>query len=189
MVKLLESIDVVFQDVSLGTEYTLLEEDFFDTFYNHFDQIGESFFSNMDTTPQDILLKFGFQWPVSSHEIAIKAMINRCRAENQFMSWQDVTHDYFCEHQAISFLSPEAFVYYLPAMMKLYLQGQENMWYAYKFEFYIKRAYKEIIALLNHEQVGFIIDFLQLYCEDNNSPYERDEMILIIKKIKESLSG
>lgn len=187
--KLLESIDVVFQDVSLGTAYTLLEEDFFDTFYNHFDQIGESFFSNMDTTPQDVLLKFGFQWPASSHEIAIKAMINRCRAENQFMSWQDVTHDYFYEHDAISFLSPEAFVYYLPAMMKLYLQGQENMYYLQYFIFYIERAYKEIIALLNQEQVSFIIDFLQLDCDRCHSSYERDELRRIIKNIKENLSG
>ena len=190
ILKLLDSIEVAFRGVSLGNAYTLLEEDFFDTHYRHFDKIDDQYLSANNCTPRDLLLKWGFDWPISSQEIAIKAIENRCRAENQFKSWSEVTYNYFCTHNAITFLSPDAFVYYLPAMMQIYLENYQsnlNMYYIDSFIFYIETFHQKIISLLTNEQLNATIEFLKFYAENYKCPNETYRINQIIDKLTEKM--
>jgi|GEM_PF-6339065 len=171
---LVDEIRTAFQSVELGDEYTLLEEDFYDTggLRRHFDQLGCDergvyisptlciAFSEIEAR-----IRCHF-WPDLSQDIALEALHGRQRARNPFPRWQDVTFPYLNAHRAVGFLSVQAFKYYLPAAMLIFIdryrQGFEAIFFQ-DFECTLLWRADDYIESFDRAQKDAIVRFLKYY--------------------------
>ncbi|MDE2421732.1 MAG: hypothetical protein KGO49_11210, partial [Gammaproteobacteria bacterium] len=194
--KLIQMIESAFCDVKLGDEYTLLEEDFYDSagVRRHFDQlgsdplkvyIGKDFGIEFSELKQEIL-EMPY-WPESSKQIALIALNNRQKAINQFDSWREISYEYLNAHLAAIFLSPKAFRYYLPAAITIFIRNNRNYQYCDFFnsiEFILLHNSGEYIKLFNTDQLRCVCSFLE---SCNN--LDKEQVDSTIKQIKLKISN
>ena len=163
---LINAIEIAFDGVVLGDEYTLLEEDFFDTHNRHFDGLDDQYIHAMAEHGDNLLELWGFQWPESSLEIGRAAIARRCKATNPFNTWQEVTHEYLNAHLAAVFLSPKAFRYYFPAAAILYVKkefDQDQGDFIYGFLHVIEHVPQNYQSAFDPAQLECATRFLAVY--------------------------
>lgn len=87
-------LDKVFPAIELGNNRSLFEEDFYDTHYRYFDQVDDAYLNALNMSPENLILKWGFDWPEFYIKIGIEAVKARSRPYEGINKWQDVTYEY-----------------------------------------------------------------------------------------------
>lgn len=157
------SIRDIFPEYELNTERTLFECDFYDTHYRYFDEIDDNYLTAINMSAEDLVLKYGFDWPKFYTEAGVDAANSRSRPQEGIKIWKDVSYEYlYYFGQSCSFLGSDGFKFFLPAALFHYLaRPDRNNSFMESFVFRLDMQWAEDSNFFNDLQKKFIINFLK----------------------------
>lgn len=172
---LLSQITLEFKKVSLGNDYTLPEEDYADTSYWHFDKRRPDLNLTEDEwIDQEIRFFETCGWLTVDKEEAIQAIKEKRKMSNRFENPLDIPALYLNSYSTgFSYLKPQAYLYYTPAIMKFTLSNPEAF-YSNSFTSWLYRLVRadthelisELLKSFSKEQIGVLREFL-VYISDS----------------------
>lgn len=111
----MDSFFKAFSKATLGKEVSLLEHDITDRFGVHVRK------KNIN---KKLINDVGFLWGDLEADFLLKFLRDNILPVERFTSWQEISASYFEKHSnVISFISPQAFRYYIPAFVVNSLNG------------------------------------------------------------------
>ena len=160
-----QRIITAFADVQLAGARTLLECDFYDTHYRYFDEVDDQYLTAVENSAEDLLLKYGFDWPEHYMSLGLTALKNRARPDEQIKFWTEVDHEYLYYFGGeCCFLDSEGFRFFLPAAMSRFLDaGEKNTTFIDHFINRLDLKWGKDAAYFNNEQKAVIAEFVQQY--------------------------
>ena len=163
-VKTEELLEKIFPPFQLGDNRSLLECDFYDTHYGYFDQIDDDYLSAISMSSEDLILKFGFDWPEFYLQAGLEAARSRSRPYEGVRTWKDVSYAYLSYFgQDCGCLSSEGFKFFLPAAIYHFLTTDQNKAYMDWFVFRLESQWGKDNHVFNEAQKKFIIEFIKKY--------------------------
>ncbi|ENU24181.1 hypothetical protein F993_01497 [Acinetobacter proteolyticus] len=178
---LLEQIEVKFKNITLGDNYTLAEEDYADTSHWYFDEKGiDHNLTDEEWRDQEVRFFETCSWLSADQEEAIQAIKEKRKMANRFSNPLDIPVLYLnCYSTGYSYLKPQAYLFYTPAIMKYFLSDTEIL-YSNSFTSWLSRligadTYEDVTTLLqffSKDQVLILKEFL-LYATKSNVENER----------------
>ena len=160
---LIVSIKASFSDASLGEEHTLLEQDFFDTTNRYLSDVSAQYLKATHSSVEDVVSLY---WPESSRKTALEAIKHGVKAVNPYKCWQEIPVDYFDVHEAVGYLSPKAFNFYLPAAMTMFVirnETNEDIDFFDSFLYALLFRHEKYIAYFSHDALQSVLFFLNYY--------------------------
>ncbi|WP_173910729.1 DUF6714 family protein [Acinetobacter sp. Marseille-Q1618] len=146
----------------LGENRSLLECDFYDTHRRYFDRIEDNYLSAVEMTAEDLLIKWGFDWPEFYLQAGLEAARSRTRPQEGINTWKDVSYEYlYYFGYNCSFLSSEGYKFFLPAALYYFLSTDENKAYMDWFVFRLNSQWETDQHVFNDAQKKFIIEFVK----------------------------
>ncbi|MFI8143553.1 hypothetical protein [Acinetobacter sp. ABJ_C5_2] len=177
---LLQLIEQEYKDVTLGDNYTLAEEDYADTSYWYFDkQHPDSNLTAEEWASQELGFFETCGWLAADQEEAIQAIKEKRKMANRFRNPLEIPSLYLNMHfTGFSYLAPQAYLFYTPAIMKHYL-NEPDFFYNNSFTWWLHRLERAnspdlIKALLEYfdvQQVDVLEKFL-LYVFKSSNEYK-----------------
>ena len=160
-----DQLEKTFPPFELGENRSLLECDFNDTYRCYFDQINDDFLSQVQMSPEDLLLEINFDWPEFYLQIGIEAARLRSRPNERIRTWKDVSYEYlYYFGQNCSFLNSEGFKFYLPAAIYHFLTTDQNKAFMDSFGVRLNTRWDEDNHVFSDAQKQFIIKFKRTHC-------------------------
>lgn len=166
---LLKQIEQEFNGLSLGNNYTLAEEDYADTSYWYFDKPHPN--SNL-TAEEWASQELGFfetcGWLSADRDEAIHAIKEKRKMRNRFENPLNIPSLYLNMHfTGFSYLTPQAYLFYTPAIMKHYLNEPDSL-YSNSFTWWLNRlkrantpdSIKTLLEYFDVQQVDVLEKFL-----------------------------
>lgn len=164
-----KQIEQEYKDVTLGDNYTLAEEDYADTSYWYFDkQHPDSNLTAEEWASQELGFFETCGWLAADQEEAIQAIKEKRKMANRFSNPLEIPSLYLNMHfTGFSYLAPQAYLFYTPAIMKHYL-NEPDFFYNNSFTWWLNRLERAnspdlIKALLEYfdvQQVDVLEKFL-----------------------------
>ncbi|MDI1221677.1 MULTISPECIES: hypothetical protein [Acinetobacter] len=160
-----DQLEKTFPPFELGENRSLLECDFFDTYYCYFDQIDDDFLSQRQMSTEDLFLKINFDWPEFYLQIGLEAAHLRSRPNERIRTWKDVSYEYlYYFGQECYSLSSEGFKFYLPAAIYHFLTTDQNKAFMDSFGFRLNTRWGEDNHVFSDAQKEFIAKFKREHC-------------------------
>ncbi|AWL27887.1 hypothetical protein DJ533_04445 [Acinetobacter defluvii] len=157
-----ETLEKIFPPFSLGENRSLLECDFYDTHYRYFDQIDDDYLSAVEMTAEDLLLKWGFDWPEFYLQVGLEAARSRTRPLEGITTWKDISYQYlYYFGYNCSFLSSEGYKLFFPAAVYHFLTTDQNKAYIDWFIFRLNSQWEKDNHVFNDIQKEFIFEFVK----------------------------
>lgn len=177
---LLKQIEQEFKGLSLGNNYTLAEEDYADTSYWYFDkQHPDSNLTAEEWASQELGFFETCGWLAADQEEAIQAIKEKRKMTNRFSNPLEIPSLYLNMHfTGFSYLAPQAYLFYTPAIMKHYL-NEPDFFYNNSFRWWLNRLkranspdlIKELLEYFDVQQVDVLEKFL-LYVFKSSNEYK-----------------
>lgn len=177
---LLKQIEQEFKGLSLGNNYTLAEEDYADTSYWYFDkQHPDSNLTAEEWASQELGFFETCGWLTADQEEAIQAIKEKRKMANRFSNPLEIPSLYLNMHfTGFSYLTPQAYLFYSPAIMKHYLNEPDSL-YSNSFRWWLNRLkranspdlIKELLEYFDVQQVDVLEKFL-LYVFKSSNEYK-----------------
>ena len=157
------SVELIFPEYFLSIERTLFECDFYDTHYRYFDQVDDAYLNALNMSPENLILKWGFEWPEFYTKVGLEALKTRSRPYEGIRTWKDVNYEYlYYFGQSCSFLGSDGFKFFLPAALFHYLaRPDRNNSFMDSFVFRLDSQWGQDVHFFNDSQKKFIIEFVK----------------------------
>ena len=175
-----KQIEQEYKDVTLGDNYTLAEEDYADTSYWYFDkQHPDSHLTAEEWASQELGFFETCGWLAADQEEAIQAIKEKRKMVNRFSNPLEIPSLYLNMYfTGFSYLAPQAYLFYTPAIMKHYLNEPDSLysnsltWWLHRLE----RAnspdlIKALLEYFDVQQVDVLEKFL-LYVFKSSNEYK-----------------
>ncbi|MEN3978977.1 DUF6714 family protein [Acinetobacter sp. CWB-B33] len=157
-----ELLEEIFPPFELWDNRSLFECDFYDTHYGYFDQIDNSYLAVIETSAEDVILEYGFDWPEFYTQVGLEAVRSRSRPLEGIKTWKDVSYEYlYYFGQNCCYLSSEGFKFFLPAALYYFLSIDENKAYMDSFIFRLNSQWEKDQHVFNDAQKKFIVEFIK----------------------------
>jgi len=162
-------IEFEFKNVTLGDAYTLPEEDYADTSYWYFDKRRTNLnLTEEEWVKQELFLLETGNWFREDFKEAVNAIKEKRKMNNRYSNPFEIPVSYLDNYYTgFSFLEPQGFLFYTPAIMSSVLKDTEVLSSpCFSYWFYrLKRSntFEEISKLLNcftKAQIEVLKDFL-----------------------------
>ena len=158
------SIEKIFPPFQLGSNRSLLECDFYDTHYRYFDQIDDNYLSAVEMTAEDLLLKWGFDWPEFYLQAGLEAARSSTRPIEGINTCKDVNYEYlYYFGDNCNFLSSEGYKFFFSTAVYHFLTTNQNKSYMDWFIFRLESRWETDKYVFNDAQKKFIIEFVKEY--------------------------
>ncbi|GAB3046099.1 hypothetical protein GCM10027155_09370 [Acinetobacter apis] len=189
---LLNHIRQEFKDVILGDSYTLVEEDYADTAYWHFDKehIDSNLTSEEWNAKEINFLKTSnlFQEDI---EEAIRSILEKRKMSNRFLNPLEIPPTYLDKYfTGFSYLKPEGYIFYTPSMMLYVLENSEEALRWNGFTWWLFRLNRNdsnrVFKCLTKNQLNILTEFLKYLIGLNTiNKFDKGEDIrAVLKKIQ-----
>lgn len=157
-------LEKIFPEYQLTNQRTLFECDFYDTHYRFFDEIDDDYLKALNnSSPQDLILKWGFDWPAHYLKIGLQAVESRSRPQENIQSWKDISYEYlFYFSDSCCFLETEGFKFFLPAAIFHYLDladSTTSLGFMDHFLHRLKYASTKDLSVFDSIQKDFLSEF------------------------------
>lgn len=162
-------IEFEFKNVTLGDAYTLPEEDYADTSYWYFDKRRTDLnLTEEEWIKQELYLLETGNWFRDEFNEAVNAIKEKRKMNNRYFNPFEIPVSYLDNYYTgFSFLEPQGFLFYTPAIMSSVLKDTEVLSSpSFSYWFYRLRrsnTFEEISQLLNcftKAQIEVLKDFL-----------------------------
>lgn len=190
---LLRQIKREFKNVTLGDAYTLLEEDYADTSYWYFDKRRTDLnLTEEEWIKQEIHFIDTSGWFPEDRQEAIQAIKEKRKMSNRYSDPLNIPSIYLDRYSTgFSFIEPQAYLFYTPAIMIHILIKPENL-YSSSFQSWLFRlswanSYESISQLLKYfskTQVEILINFLTFILSMNTDNSRVKECLENIKLLE-----
>ncbi|MDO3665354.1 hypothetical protein [Acinetobacter higginsii] len=187
---LMKQVDFAFHNVELGNNYTLAEEDYADTSYWYFDKTHpDSNLTEEEWRDQESRFIETGGWLSADQTEALQAIEEKRKMINRFSNPLDIPILYLnCYSSGFSYLKPQAYLFYTPAIMKNFLEDQE-VFYTNSFTSWLDRltwansleSILDLIRYFSKDQIEVLQDFL-LYVL--SSVVENDDVKIALDNLK-----
>ena len=148
-----ELLEEIFPPFELWDNRSLFECDFYDTHYGYFDQIDNSYLAVIETSAEDVILEYGFDWPEFYTQVGLEAVRSRSRPLEGIKTWKDVSYEYlYYFGQNCCYLSSEGFKFFLHAALYYFLSIDENKAYMDSFIFRLNSQWEKDQHVFNDAQ-------------------------------------
>ncbi|EPF72536.1 hypothetical protein GCM10025882_31620 [Acinetobacter gyllenbergii] len=189
---LLQLIEQEFKDVTLGDNYTLAEEDYADTSYWYFDkQHPDSNLTAEEWASQELGFFETCAWLAADKEEAIQAIKEKRKMANRFSNPLEIPSLYLNMHfTGFSYLAPQAYLFYTPAIMKHYLSDADSL-YSNSFTWWLTRLrrannpdlIKKVLQFFVEQQIVILEEFLMYVFKSNN---ENNDVKVALENLKQT---
>lgn len=162
-------IELEFKNVTLGNAYTLPEEDYADTSYWYFDKRRTDLnLTEEEWIKQELRLLETGSWFREDFEEAVNAIKEKRKMNNRYSNPFEIPVLYLNNyHTGFSFLKPQGFLFYTPAIMSCVLKDTEvlssNSFLSWFYRLRESNSFEVISKLLNcftKAQIEVLKDFL-----------------------------
>lgn len=176
---MIERMNQVFANCTLGEERTLFEGAFYDFNHLYFEETTNEDLISMGDTIDSLISKWLINPTIYKNykDIAINALENNKRPDEKIMFWKDVTQQYLCDFcNSLCFLSQKGKKFFFISAIYVYLKEkdtQEDDYYIYDFLEMLEDQSHDFSDLLDKNQKKFIKEFLKTYFPDEKNIYTR----------------
>ncbi|MDC4862252.1 DUF6714 family protein [Acinetobacter baumannii] len=164
-----KKIILEYKNVTLGDAYTLPEEDYADTSYWYFDKRRTDLnLTEEEWVKQELYLLETGNWFIEDFEEAVNAIKEKRKMNNRYSNPFEIPVSYLNNyHTGFSFLKPQGFLFYTPAIMSSVLKDTEVLsspsFLSWFYRLRSSNTFEEISKLLNcftKAQIEVLKDFL-----------------------------
>ncbi|MGB8811208.1 MAG: DUF6714 family protein [Acinetobacter calcoaceticus] len=162
-------IELEFKNVTLGDAYTLPEEDYADTSYWYFDKRRTDLnLTEEEWVKQELYLLETGNWFREDFNEAVNAIKEKRKMNNRYFNPFEIPVSYLDNYYTgFSFLEPQGFLFYTPAIMSSVLKDTEVLsspgFLSWFYRLRSSNTFEEISKLLNcftKAQIEVLKDFL-----------------------------
>ncbi|MDC4305438.1 hypothetical protein NQ624_04190 [Acinetobacter baumannii] len=162
-------IELEFKNVTLRDAYTLPEEDYADTSYWYFDKRRTNLnLTEEEWVKQELFLLETGNWFREDFKEAVNAIKEKRKMNNRYFNPFEIPVSYLNNyHTGFSFLKPQGFLFYTPAIMSSVLKDTEVLsspcFLSWFYRLRRSNTFEEISKLLNcftKAQIEVLKDFL-----------------------------
>ncbi|WP_445535971.1 DUF6714 family protein [Acinetobacter sp. G18] len=162
-------IELEFKNVTLGDAYTLPEEDYADTSYWYFDKRRTDLnLTEEEWVKQELHLLETGSWFREDFKEAVNAIKEKRKMNNRYVNPFEIPVSYLNNyHTGFSFLKPQGFLFYTPAIMSSVLKDTEVLsspsFLSWFYRLRWSNTFEAISKLLNcftKAQIEVLKDFL-----------------------------